>query len=74
MTLDDWLRINKISDAEFARTSGIGLRHLIGRYRRGISRPSFKNIARIISATNGSVTADDFVDFPSIAPTSGETA
>jgi transcriptional regulator with XRE-family HTH domain len=61
MTLKDWLAANEMSDAEFARRSGIGQRALVQKYRRGDMRPSIKNVERIRVATNGAVTANDFV-------------
>lgn len=61
MTLDEWLREHQITDAAFARQSGVGLKQLIGRYRRGLSRPSFQNIEKIMIATSGAVTANDFL-------------
>lgn len=69
MTLDEWLRDNQITDAAFARQSGVGLKHLIGRYRRGISRPSFRNIEKIMTATNGAVTANDFLNSKAVPAT-----
>lgn len=61
MTLDEWLKKEQMTDAAFARRSGIGLRVLIGRYRRGVSFPSRSNLERIFVATDGQVTANDFL-------------
>lgn len=62
MTLDQWLSQHRISSAEFGRTSGIGDRQLVHKYRRGERFPSPENLRRIRDATAGAVTADDFVD------------
>ncbi|WP_204737454.1 hypothetical protein [Gluconacetobacter azotocaptans] len=51
-----------MSDAAFARRSGINLRQIVNRYRKGICFPTPTNLRRIREATNGQVTADDFVD------------
>lgn len=72
MTLDEWLNYRGITDAAFARLSGIGLRQIVNRYRRGISFPRPANMRRIIEATNGEVTSDDFLSshsFPDRTPT-----
>jgi len=61
MTLDEWLTDQRITDAAFARQSGIGLRQIVNRYRRGISFPRPENLLRIQKATNGAVTAEDFL-------------
>lgn len=61
MTLEDWLTEKKMTNAEFARVSGIGQRALVQKYRRGHMLPSIENVERIRKATGGSVTANDFV-------------
>ena len=62
MKLRDWLASERMSDAEFARLSGIGQRALVQKYRHGRQFPSPTNLRRIRDATRGKVTADDFVD------------
>jgi transcriptional regulator with XRE-family HTH domain len=62
MTLKDWLAAHRMSDAEFARVSGIGQRALVQKYRHGRQFPGPENLRRIREATKGAVTADDFVD------------
>jgi DNA-binding transcriptional regulator YdaS (Cro superfamily) len=62
MKLHEWLANRKMSNAEFARISGIGQRALVQKYRRGRQFPAPGNLRRIRTATNGEVTADDFVD------------
>jgi transcriptional regulator with XRE-family HTH domain len=60
MTLKDWLTAHKMSNAEFARVSGIGQRALVQKYRHGRQTPSFENLERIRVATAGLVMANDF--------------
>jgi transcriptional regulator with XRE-family HTH domain len=62
MRLRKWLESKEMSAAEFARVSGVGQRQLIYKYLHGIQFPSPENLLRIRNATNGEVTADDFVD------------
>jgi DNA-binding transcriptional regulator YdaS (Cro superfamily) len=62
MKLYEWLCNRIMSDAEFARISGIGQRALVHKYRHGRLFPGPENLRRIRHATNGEVTADDFVD------------
>ena len=62
MTLKEWLAQHRMSDAQFARLSGIGQRALIQKYRHGRQFPAPENLRRIKKATGGAVTADDFVD------------
>lgn len=50
-----------MSDAEFARVSGIGQRALVHKYRHGRRIPSPENAERISIATDGQVTTNDFV-------------
>jgi transcriptional regulator with XRE-family HTH domain len=61
MTLKDWLAKHGMSDAEFARVSGIGQRVLVQKYRHGRQTPSLENLERIRKATGGMVTANDVV-------------
>jgi transcriptional regulator with XRE-family HTH domain len=62
MTLKDWLAKQQMSDAEFARMSGIGQRALVQKYRLGRQTPALRNMLRIRAATSGAVTANDFLD------------
>ncbi|GAB6854422.1 hypothetical protein JCM15831A_14460 [Asaia astilbis] len=61
MTLDEWLNDQGISGAAFARQSGIGFRQIVFRYRNGTSFPRPENMRRIIEATGGKVTPEDFL-------------
>lgn len=62
MTLKEWLAQHRMSDAQFARLSGIGQRALVQKYRHGRQFPAPENLRRIRTATGGAVTADDLVD------------
>ncbi|WP_307136744.1 XRE family transcriptional regulator [Pseudoroseomonas cervicalis] len=60
MTLGEWLAANRETDAAFARRSGVAHKQLVGKYRRGLQIPSPLNMARIVAATGGQVTPNDF--------------
>jgi len=62
MKLDDWLKAEKMTSAEFARISGIGDRQAVHKYRHGDRFPTPENLQRIRRATSGAVTANDFAD------------
>jgi hypothetical protein len=73
MTLKDWLAKYEMSDAEFARKSGIGQRALVHKYRHGRLFPGPVNLLRIRKATKGAVTANDFVDQCAAAAAAAES-
>lgn len=60
MKLRNWLIKNQITNAEFAKISGIRHKQLIGRYVNETTVPGPKNMQLIYRATNGCVTANDF--------------
>jgi transcriptional regulator with XRE-family HTH domain len=62
MKLDDWLKAEKKTSAEFARLSGIADRQAVHKYRHGERFPTPENLQRIRRATGGAVTANDFAD------------
>lgn len=62
MKLDDWLKAQKLTSAEFARSSGIGNKQAVHKYRHGERFPTPENLRRIHDATKGAVTANDFMD------------
>lgn len=62
MKLDDWLKAQNTTSAEFARVSGIGDRQAVHKYRHGERFPTPENLQRIRKATGGAVTANDFAD------------
>lgn len=69
MTLSEYLDINKISKADFARLIGAGSRATIYRYLKGTRRaPSHDMMRRITDATAGAVTANDFYNIPTNGP------
>lgn len=60
MRLADYLSTNEISDAAFASRIGVS-RQALHRYRRGERMPRPDQLHRIREATDGAVTADDFL-------------
>lgn len=60
MTLTSWLSKTKISDTDFAERIGV-TRQALWRYKVAGRIPKPEIIARISKATNGKVTANDFV-------------
>jgi len=69
MKLALWLDANGLSDAEFARR--ISKTHTtVLRLKRGEIRPSLETVEAIRAATNGEVTADDFMAPFEVAPAS----
>lgn len=68
MKLADYLSEHAITDGDFADRIGVD-RSSVSRLRRGITRPDWPTIERIIAATNGAVTANDF-----LPPQSNEAA
>lgn len=62
MILAAYLQQHKISMADFAIRSGIRSRQLVHKYVHGKLFPGPANLRAIREATEGSVTAEDFVD------------
>jgi transcriptional regulator with XRE-family HTH domain len=62
MKLDDWLKARKLTSAEFARLSGIAGKQAVHKYRHGERFPTPENLRLIHDATDGEVTANDFMD------------
>jgi transcriptional regulator with XRE-family HTH domain len=62
MKLDRYLREHGLTLLQFGKLSGIGLKQTVHQYRHGLRFPTPENLRRIREATNGAVTADDFVD------------
>jgi putative transcriptional regulator len=67
MTLDDYLRENKITETAFAAVIGIN-QSSVHRLRKGTIRPDIETLARIVSATGGAVTLSDFIDTETLPP------
>ncbi len=68
MKLAEFLELNHLTSADFARTIGVE-RQAVSRYVNGERFPTREIIIKIHEATGGTVSANDFVDFPPIAPT-----
>jgi transcriptional regulator with XRE-family HTH domain len=62
MKLDDYLREHGLTSAQFAEKAGLMGKQNVHNYRHGHRFPTSKNLRRIREATNGAVTAEDFVD------------
>lgn len=61
MQLESYLSENDISIPQFAMKIGASNRAVVWRYLNGIRRPSDEMLERIKRATNGHVTANDFI-------------
>ncbi|ASP84139.1 XRE family transcriptional regulator [Sinorhizobium meliloti] len=59
MTLEQYLRSKGITDAAFGASAGLSQAQ-VSRIKRGVSMPSWDAIAKIMKATDGDVTANDF--------------
>lgn len=71
MKIDDYLKASGSTDPEFADRIGVS-RQALWRYKSGIRTPRPAILARIREATDGQVTANDFVPLPAHA--NGQTA
>jgi transcriptional regulator with XRE-family HTH domain len=60
MTLDSYLKSAGITQAEFAATLGT-TQAAVSRYARGLRYPKRATLNRIIAASGGNVTANDFL-------------
>ena len=60
MQLSDYLRINGISFAAFARAIGTPHARTVERYAKGQAIPNRAMMPKVIAETGGAVTADDF--------------
>lgn len=61
MTLSEWMSANGVNDAALARRLGIAHYTAARRYRVGMNIPRPALMARITAATEGRVTASDFI-------------
>lgn len=66
MTLADYLADRKLKDSDFAETIGVS-RMTLWRYKSGDRRPEWDVLKRIVHATDGHVTPNDFLDAPDAA-------
>jgi transcriptional regulator with XRE-family HTH domain len=60
MKLDQYLASRKITDADFGRMIDRG-QSTVNRLRRGETSPDWETVQRIVDATGGVVTANDFL-------------
>lgn len=63
MRLGEWLAAQKMSNTKFAELLGVD-KSMVGRWVSGDVRPGWDTIPRIIDATGGEVTANDFLPTP----------
>ena len=61
MQLDNYMRVMRLTDADLAELVGVD-RSTVSRVRRGKTRPSWDLIRKIRTASEGLVTADDFLE------------
>jgi transcriptional regulator with XRE-family HTH domain len=66
MTLDQWLRDQGMTEAEFARRIECA-QATVNRYRQRQRMPSPEKMRRIWQATEGAVTANDFAGIEAAA-------
>jgi glutamine synthetase len=66
MKLSDYIRTNELTAAELARRLGVS-RQNVSRWARGDVIPRPDEMKRIIEATAGAVTPNDFFDTAPIA-------
>lgn len=62
MKLDAYLRERGLTSAQFAKDAGLVGKQVVHNYRHGRRFPTPENLRRIHDATNGAVTANDFMD------------
>ena len=67
MTLSEYLDANNMTGADFATRIGVS-RQALHRYVNGERRPEWPVIERIAAATDGAVTANDFMSLPAGPP------
>lgn len=60
MKLDDYLNKHGITEAAFAALIGVN-QSSVNRMRKGLIRPDISTLKRIVEATDGNVTLDDFL-------------
>ena len=65
MKLEDWLKANHVTQADFAAAVGVDQatisRLIPAEGKRQRRRPSFDLVEKIMRATDGAVTANDFM-------------
>ena len=73
MRLAEYLAASNLSDAEFADRVGVH-KSTVGRWVAGAVRPAWDQLPKITAATDGQVTANDFVDDQGPAPVARKVA
>jgi len=66
MKLADYLALNNLTPADFARSIGLKSRMSVHRYLSGTRIPTRRIMARILEVTSGQVTKADFIDIDSL--------
>ncbi len=64
MKLSEYLLLSGLTDVAFAKRIGVSAGRVVGRYRRGEAIPRHASMGRIVVATAGAVTANDFYTTP----------
>lgn len=59
MTLREWLEANELTNTEFARRIG-SQESTVRKWRLGLRRPRAEALVKVVQATGGQVTANDF--------------
>jgi transcriptional regulator with XRE-family HTH domain len=73
MKLSDYLSLSHLTDSAFAKA--VGVHHTtVGRWKRAETRPDWEQIDRIVDATAGAVTPNDFIILPRAKPQPTRTA
>lgn len=60
MRLEEWMRQNRVTQAEFGARVGVG-QDAVSRWASGSRTPRPDHMAQIRRETGGAVTADDFI-------------
>jgi transcriptional regulator with XRE-family HTH domain len=67
MRLDTYLSEHGITEAAFAERIGVN-QSSVNRMRKGLIRPDIATLSRIVEATEGKVTLEDFLAEPPPRP------
>ncbi len=63
MKLSEWMEPRDISASDLADLLGVH-KSTVGRWLDGSGKPSWEQLGKISSLTEGAVTANDFLDIP----------
>lgn len=67
MTLAEYMKGNRLTDVEFAALVG-STEFAVGKWRRGERTPREAFMRKIMSATGGAVTPNDFIQLSPMEP------